>query len=284
MASTMLSDVQDQIQEFWSALFMKELREQLMLGSLVNRDYQGEIRQMGDTVKVSQINAPTGQLLSVGVDADAFGTEAIQTLQVDIVADKRAVAAYEVEDLVMLQSQIGNQDSELRRSLLFAVEKQINDHLYSLVNPSTSTPDHDITGITDFNASQLSDIRTLAAKAKWLRDKGWWLLADPEYYGDLLDAQTMTSSDFIGPEQPVVGGQIVSQRFGFNILEDNSRSADFALAFHPDFLYFVMQTEPTFKLSDLHPNKQFGFVLSVDIVLGAVLGIDGDVKHIRVTN
>lgn len=293
MAATNLSDVSDQIQEFWSPLFTKELRQKLLLGSLVDRKYQGDLKAMGDTVKVSQINAPDGALKTVGTDADTFSTETLSTTQIEIKADKRAVAAYEMEDLIQLQSQIGAQDSEIRASLLHAVEKQVNNHLYSLVAPSAATPDHTVTAVTDFNASQVSNLRKLGAQARWMRDRGWWILADPSYYNDMLNAQTLTSSDFVNGSPPVVGGQIVNQRFGWNILEDDSDgiqtlsaadSEDMALAFHPDFMHLVMQQEVRFKLSDLHSNKQFGFVLSVDLVFGAKLGIAGDVKHITVVN
>ena len=116
------------------------------------------------------------------------------------------------------------------------------------------------------------------------------MLLDPAYYSDNLNAQTLTSSDFV-PDAPVVSGQIARQRYGFNILEDNSAgigtlaasgTEDVCLAFHPDFMLLVMQKEPTFKVSDLHSNKQFGFVISVDMVFGAKLGIDGAKKHITV--
>jgi len=284
MSTTKLAEVQEQIQTFWSPMFMDELRESLLIGSLVNKEYQGELKAQGDTVRVSQINAPTGELRTVGTDADSFNSELLETTYVDIKADKRAVASYKMQDLVMLQSQIGAQDSQIRASLLYAVQKQINDYLYTLVSPSASAPDHILNGIADFNASQLLTVRKLAAQAKWEKSKGWWILADPSYYNDLLNATTMTSSDYIGAETPVVAGQIVQKRFGFNILEDNSRSEDFALAFHPDFLHLVMQTQPTFKISDLHAQGQFGFIMSVDIVFGGKLGIDGDLKHIKIYN
>ena len=164
------------------------------------------------------------------------------------------------------------------------MEKQINDYLYSLVSPSTSNPDHLRNSITDFNAAELSACRLLAAKAKWEKSKGWWVLMDPSYYSDILNAATLTSQDYVGAETPVVGGQVVNKRFGFNLLEDNSLATDKALIFHPDFLYMVMQQAPRFKVSDQHANKKFGYVISVDIVFGAKLGINGNVKHIVSTS
>lgn len=289
---TLLADVSAQIQEIWAPLFTKELRENLLLGGLVDRTYQGEIRKLNDTVKVSQINAPTGSLLTVGTDADSFTTEQLSTTQIEIKADKRAVAAFEFVDLVFLQSQIAQQDSELRNSLMFAMNKQINNHLYSLISPSTISPDHTITGVTDFNAAEVARVRTLAAQAKWMKEKGWWILADPQFYSDMLDDATLSSSDFGATDAPVIGGQIVRQRFNFNILEDNSDGLltlsaslqDAALVFHPDFLHLVMQTDAQVKISDLHAQKKFGFVMSTDLVFGSKLGIDGNVKHITVIN
>lgn len=283
MSLTTLGVVSEQIQKFWAPMFMKELRQSLLLGALVNKEYQGEIKQLGDTVYVSQINAPTGELRTAGTDADSFNTEALSTSRISIQANKRAVAAFEFEDLVQLQSQIGAQDSEIRESLKFAISKQVNDYLKTLVSPSTSSPDHLINSVTDFNAAQLSAARILASQAKWLMQKGWYGLLDPSYYGDILNASTLTSSDYVGGEAPIVGGQIVKQRFGFNLLEDNSFSTDRALLFSPDFMHLVMQQEPRFKISDQHANKKFGYIVSCDLVFGAGLGIDGAKKHIVVS-
>jgi len=277
MGTTTLADVNNQIQKFWSPIFMDELREKLLLGAIVNKDYEGEIRKKGDTVRVSQIVAPQGELKTVGVDADSFSTEPLETKYIDIKADKRAVAAFEFEDLVDIQSQIESDSSEIRDALLYAAQKKVNDYLYTFLK----TPD--LTSVTDFNASQLVAARIYAGQKKWMKNKAWWALVDPVYNGDLLTAQTLTSQDYVG-DKPTVGGQIATPRFGFNIVEDDSRPADKALMCHPDFLHLVMQTMPRFKVSDQHSNKKFGHIISVDFVLGAKEGIDHADLHYVVEN
>jgi hypothetical protein len=265
---------------------MDELRAAMLLAGLVNKDYQGQIVKGGDTVRVSQINAPAGEKRTIGTNADQFETEQLSLSYVDIKADKRAVAAYEFDDLSALQSQIdaemnGGPGSKIREALVYAVNKQINEHLYSLVAPSASGPDHLLQGVTDFNKSQVLANRLLASASKWDKTKGWWILADPSFYNDLLSDTTMVSQEYVGGgEAPVVGGQIVQKRFGFNILEDNALAVDQALVFHPDFLHLVTQTAVQFKISDLHSQKKFGFVISADIIFGAKLGISGAKKHI----
>ena len=283
MSLSTLGVVSDQIQKFWAPMFMEELRESLLLGALVNKEYQGDIKRLGDTVYVSQLNAPMGELRTAGTDADSFNSEAMTLSRVAITANKRAVASFNIEDLVDLQSQVGAEQSAIRDSLKFAVMNQMNDYLYSLVSPSTSSPDHLLNSITDMNAAQLAAIRLLAAQAKWEKSKGWYGLVDPSYYSDILNATTLTSQDYVGGEMPLVGGQVVNKRFGFNLLEDNSRGTDKGLFFHPDFMHLVMQQEPRIKISDQHSNNKFSYVISVDIVFGAALGIDGSKKHIWAT-
>jgi hypothetical protein len=284
MSTTTLNEVANQIQKYWSPLFTKQLRESLLLGALVDKKYEGAIAAQGDTVYVSQVNAPKGQLLTVGTDADSFSSEAVSTTRISIQANKRAVASYKFQDLVSLQSQVGQDNPEVMESLRFAMAKQINDYLYSLVSASTSSPDHNISGVTDFNASQLSAARILAAQAKWRMEPGWYALLDPVYYGDVLNAATLTSADYGASDAPVIGGQVALKRFGFSILEDNSRSADHALLFHPDFMHMVSQTQVQVKISDLHPLGQFGVTMSTDILFGASLGVEGEKKHLQVYN
>jgi hypothetical protein len=282
MTATLKGDVTDQAQKYWAPLFTKELRESLLLGGLVNKDYEGSITKGGDTVYVSQVNAPTGELLTVGTDGDVFNSSKVSMSRVAISANKRAVASFKVADEAELQSQLGDQKSAMREALRFAMEEQINNYLYSLVAPSTSAPDHEIASVTDFNAAQLSACRVLAGEAKWSRNSPWYGLLSPAYYGDACDDATLASADFNGGDTPVVAGQMAKARFGFNLLEDNSRTGDYGLLFHPDFMHMVMQTQVQVKISDLHPLGQFGYLISTDVIFGAGLGISGAVKHIRV--
>ena len=285
MAVTLLSDVSEQVQKFWAPITIDSLKQDSLLPALVNKDYQGNIMNKGDTVYVSMINRPTATRKTTSdVDADVFETEKLSTTRVGIVADQRITAAIEIEDLVDLQSQIGDSGSKIRQGLMEALEIALNTYCYSLVNPSQSAPDHLISGVTDFNLTQLAAARTLAAQAKWNKTSPWYILSDPVYFSDLLAVTNVTSQDFGATDNPVISGRFGINRFGFSVLEDNSRSTDNALAFHPDFLYLVMQKMPTFKLSDQHPNKRHGYILSVDMICGAKLGLEGNVKHIKFYN
>lgn len=290
MAITDLAVVQNQVKQYWSDLFMPELRESNPLLALVDKTYDGAIVRQGDTVRVSQVVKAAGETKVIGAAGDAeFTPEAMVTRYVDIKADRRFVASYEFEDLVDLQSQITMERSEIRESLLDAMNTQINNYLYSLVAPVVGQA---LTAVATLDAATLKSIRVIAGKQKWFKTPGWYGLLSPDYYGDLMDETRLTSSDFVA-DQPVVGGEIVTRRYGFNIIEDNSDGLaslsptpgnPSALFFHPAFMHMVTQMEARFKVSDQHANAKFGYIISVDMIGGAKLGIEGDKLHVSVVN
>jgi len=290
MATTELADVQNQVKMYWSDLFMPELRESNPLLALVDKSYSGAIARQGDTVRVSQVVKATGETKVIGAVGDnTFTPEALQTAYVDIKADRRFVASYEFEDLVDLQSQITAERSEIRESLLDAMSTQVNNYLYSLVAPAVGQA---LTGVVTMDASTLKNIRVIAGKQKWFKTPGWYGLVDSIYYGDIMDETKLTSSDYVN-DQPLIGGEISTRRYGFNIIEDNSDGLaslsptpgnPAGVFFHPAFIHMVTQMQARFKVSDLHANKEFGYVISVDMIGGAKLGIEGDKLHISVIN
>jgi len=125
MSVTTLAEVQDQIQTFWSPVFMQELRESFLLPGLVSKEYEGEMKKKGDTVTVSQVNSLNSDLRDVGTNADVFEPNQISTSKVDIKADKRAVSAVEFDDLVEIQSLVDPiKGKEVRQAMMHVLITQ----------------------------------------------------------------------------------------------------------------------------------------------------------------
>ena len=286
---TRMANIADQVKKYWGPMGINKLKQDSLLPSLVNKDYQGTIQSEGDRVIISEYNIPNATRKTTGSGEESFESTKISTNKIEVVANQTITAAYEVQSLVEIESQIKMESSPLRDTLVQSLEIELNKYLYSLVSPSTSSPDHSISGITDFNAAQVAAFRKLAAAARWAKDGNWFLLLDPSFYSDFLNASTLVSSDYVS-DQATVNGQMVQKRFGFNIMEDNSDAilslspatagADVALAFHKDFMHLVMPQSITFKVSDLHAAKQHGYLISAHMVCGAALGCNGSKKHI----
>ena len=282
-----------QVRQNWSDIFVEELREDDLLVNLLNRDYEGEIGPGGNEVKVTQWQDAAGEIATIGVDDDSFNPEKMAESQISINANKIFSASFQFTSMAKLQSQLESADSEIRNALLAGVRKQMNSYLYGLFLGTNNTG-----SVTDFNAAQISALRVLAGQNKWKKDGNWFLMADSSYYGDILNAATLTSSDHID-DRPTVAGNIGTKRFGFNIFEDNSDglldvigaaavggtdTADVALAFHRDAVHFVMQSEAQFSIADLTANKQRGFVIKVDVIGGGAAGHDHAALHHVVFN
>jgi len=277
---TDVAAVADQVQTIWSPVFMKELRESYILPDLVSKQYQGEIRKQNDTVRVSQINAPSSDLREVGVNANTFETNVLSKSYVDVKADRRAVSAYEFDDLVELQSIIDpSSNPEIRRGMMHDIGNQINDYLYSLLVASTSAPDHTINSQATLTNALMASMREATAVAKWPKDEEKYCLMGPGYYSDFLADNNMNDGDFGFNDAARISGEATQKRYGFSNFEDNSRAVSSSLhSFIPSALLYAAQTEVRFKLSDQHSSKKFGMVLSADIVFGAKLSIDGAKK------
>lgn len=277
MSMTGLAEVADQIQKFWSPIFVPELRQSNPLIELVSKQYEGAIQKGGDTVRVSQIVKVPATRKTIGAAGyNSFDSNTLQTRYVDVKADQIITAAVEISTLAELQSQIGAQQSTIREALMAGVRENINTFLYGKVAPAAA---HEVIA-SDINKATLIDLRTLASKAKLPTGNRFGLIS-PEYWATLLNDNTLTSADYVD-DKPVVGGQAGLNRMGFQMFEDDSRDGKTALFFNPDFLHFVMQMQPEFKVSDLHANKQHGYLLSVSLVCGAAQGIEGDKKHLTV--
>jgi len=262
------TELDNLIPEIWATNMYDELRNQLIFGNIFSRDYEGSIRQMGDTVKVNQIVAPDGEVLTN--DKDVFNSETMVVNQFSVVVNSRAVASFEFTDLAQLQSQ--SFEREAQEALVYAVQKQIETQIIAALLPSTTAPDHTIAPVSagDLDASDVAGLRTLLSLQK-VPKTNRHLLVDPQYFGDLIQKTNFISSDFIPAGSPVSSGELNSPLYGFRVAEHDLLGADIGYAVHASALQMVMQQGMRIKISDLHAQSKFGFKMSADIVFGLSL-------------
>ena len=63
--------IQKFIPQIWSARLLDKLSNELVYGNLVNRDYEGEISQAGDTVHINSFGAITVKKYTKNSEIDA---------------------------------------------------------------------------------------------------------------------------------------------------------------------------------------------------------------------
>lgn len=254
------------IPEIWSAKMYSELRNDIMFANIFSREYEGEIKNFGDTVNVQQIVAPTGEIITD--DKQQFESQTMSVNRIAITANKRASAAFEFTDLAQLQSMAFQADAQ--EALLYAIRLKLESDIIASLVPSASSPDHQIApaSASDLAAADLGSIRTLLSTAKVPVSNRKLLLA-PSYYGDLLSKTQVTSADFVNGNSAQQG--VVSQFMGFEIMEHNLLGSDIGYAVHPSAMLLVMQQDIRIKISDLHSQNKYGYLLSADMVYGFTL-------------
>lgn len=277
MSETNLAAVNDLIQKVWAPLAGDILQKGRLLSALVNRSYEGQIRQKNDTVKVSVIKQLAGGKRTVGVDSDTFETETIQYIQVDLKADKRAYAAVEIDDLVDLQSQLEGGGTLILDNLMNAAMDQIEDECLRSIGPLSANLKNSVSA---YQKSQINEAKKLLAKQRVPFQAGAMFgLLDPEYMEDFRGDTNLTTSDQVN-DQVVVSGLPASPRFGINFFEHNYMKADSGIVFHRDFLNLATQKAPQIEVVSLKSQKKFKYMVVLDTVFGVKLHPQGDKMHV----
>lgn len=260
-------DLANLIPTAWSPLIYSELRNKIAYLNLFSRAYEGEIKQKGDTVKVNQILAPGGEILTD--DKAQFNPEELNIDQFSIVADRRAVASFEITDMAKLQSL--DFQMEIMNALTYAIQKQMEVDIQSIMIPSAAAPDHALAALigASFDVADVVALRTLLSTAKVPFDENMYLALSPTAYGSLMQKNQVISSDF-GSVNDLMAGE-VRKIAGFKVFEHNLEAVTTARAFHTSAVQLVMQTGVNVQVSNLHAQKKFGYVVSADIVYGRKL-------------
>lgn len=89
------------VPDLWTAKILVALRKKAVAGGLVNRDYEGEIRRMGDSVKITSINDVTIGDYTVHTDID---WEEIDDATRSLLIDRAKYFAFELDDIERAQS------------------------------------------------------------------------------------------------------------------------------------------------------------------------------------
>ena len=280
MALTTTVDVANEMEKYWGPLTFDQLVQDNALIGLVNTQYEGSIGNAGDTVYISVVSPFTASQQTIGVDADTFESQKIVTTRTSLVCDQVFSASIEVSDFAQLQSIVKpGSDSRFRDLMTRAIADKMNSWLYSKVKAA-----NDLSSKTSFTSAELRDARVFAGQKKWPKDGNWYGLLDPTYWGDCLVDSVLSSAEKVN-DMPISTNVQYRNLLGFRCAEENSLSADHALFFHRDWLYLAIQQRPTFKVSDLHAQKKRGFLVSCDVVAGAVKNAyAGDDLHFKVVN
>lgn len=267
MAVSGISELTAIIPELWAPKFYQNLKKNLPMANFFNREYVGEIKNVGDTVNINTFANPTAETITD--DKQEFNTEALSVSQTQLTVTRRFSAAYEISDLGKLQSQ--DFENEIINNMSYAVAKAIETYVESLIDSSASSPDHQIATDTA-STFVLADVREmgelLSTQGVPMSERALFL--DSSCYWQLLADSSVSSRDYT-PGGPVVSGYLGFPVMGFDVMEANNISTQYkSYAAHKSALAFVMQQGVRIQISNQHSSRKYGYIISADVVADGV--------------
>lgn len=205
------------IPEVWSAAILEALRAKLVFPSLCNRDYEGDIREAGDTVHITGYNDVTVREYVHG-----------QPITVDDVTDKEAAVlkidksdyfAFKVNDLDKAQAK-ADLTGKFTNSAAYNMMKNVENYISNLMDVAVETPAKTVAVGTPADAYLAVVEAGRKLDVQNVPDEGRWLVVSPDFYALLLQDSRFIEGTEAGHNTLLNG--VVGQVRGFTVVKSNN--------------------------------------------------------------
>lgn len=212
------------VPDLWSANLLVALRKNHVGAAICNRDYEGEIKRQGDSVKITSVNRPTIGTYTPHTD---ITVEDIDDATRSLVVDQAKYFAFELDDVERAQAVDGaglmaQATSEAGYGLKDVLDAYVLTTLAAGV--SASAPDNSVAEATISSASaaydRLVDMAVLLDNSN-VPEEGRWAVITPAFHGWLLkDSRFVGSGDAPGAATRANGR--VGEAAGLQIFKSNN--------------------------------------------------------------
>ena len=212
------------IPAMWSARILEALRKALVYSQpmVVNRDYEGDISEAGDTVKINSIGDPT--IFDYTKNTDMPSPETLDDSQKTLLIDAAKAFNFQVDDIDKAQQMPKVMDFALGRAGYRMADTtdeyvagklaQANENvLYSIATPLLPVPQAGATGVYEM----LVDLSVLLDEANVPTD-GRWIVIPPWIHGLLVKDQRFVSYAAVD----VLYNRQVGEAAGFSVMTSNN--------------------------------------------------------------
>ena len=210
------------IPKLWSARLLNALDKSHVFANVVNRDYEGEIKKMGDTVHINTIGAVTIGTYTQNTDFSS-GPETLATTDQTLTIDQAKYFNFQVDDIDAAQAAGDIMDKAMTRAaygLADASDKYIAGILAGAADASNLVSSTAV-ALTSSNVYEnVVKMRTILDKAN-VPTAGRWLVIPPEMYALILldDRFVKTGGEMA---EGILRTGLVAQAAGFDIYLSNN--------------------------------------------------------------
>lgn len=258
----------------WSARILQQLDKALVYGQtgVVNRDYEGEIREAGSTVKIASIGDITVD--DYTRDTDIGDPQILTDTEQMLVIDQQKYFNFYVDSIDRAQTNINVMDEAMQRAA-YGLRDKADQYIAALMDAavpsgnkigSTTTP---VIPTATTAYEYLVDLATKLDEANVPTD-GRWCVVPPWFHGLMLKDARFVSAGSAKTDQVLANGE-VGEAAGFRILKSNNVPNTFGtkykiIAGHPIATSYA---EQILDVQSYKPEKRFGDAVKGLHVYGA---------------
>ncbi|MDN0191173.1 MULTISPECIES: phage capsid protein [unclassified Bacillus (in: firmicutes)] len=210
------------IPTLWSARLLYNLQKNLVYGQpgVINRDYEGEIKNLGDSVTINNIGR-----VSVGdytKNADMDSPQTLDDQSRNLVITEMKYFNFQIDDVDKIQQNPKLMDEAMKEAA-YALKNKADSFIASqYVNAAhTIGSDTNVVSPTKNDAYEyLVDLSVKLDEAD-VPEQGRWAVVPPWYEGLMLKDDRFVKAGNMSSEDRLLNG-VVGQAAGFLILKSNN--------------------------------------------------------------
>lgn len=212
------------IPEVWTAELLVALEKSLVYGAngVVNRDYEGDISQFGDTVNITTLADPTIGTYTAHTNITVEDVDDTATV---LTIDQSKYFAFEVDDIEKRQAR-GNVMSEQARKAAYKLRDVADQYIATQMSTSVDAGNQ----VAEQTISTASAAYDLLVDLAVILDEddvpteGRWAVIEPAFHGLLLkDSRFIAAGDASGSQVRANG--VVGEAAGFTLRKSNNTPA-----------------------------------------------------------
>lgn len=207
--------------EIWSASLLVALRQALIYTAFINRDYEGEIAEMGDTVRITSVGRPT--IKTYVPNSTVITPDQVNDSQRTLVVDQADYFAFAVDDVDARQAR-GNVIPQSLDEAAFAEANKQDQFISSFYTSIQSANQLGAVSVSIASPNQAYDNVLVPLKIKLDKAnvalQGRSVAISPDLHGLLLRDSRFIKVNESGTSEGLRNG-IVGRAAGFDILLSN---------------------------------------------------------------
>ncbi|KJL37054.1 P22 coat protein - gene 5 [Microbacterium ginsengisoli] len=208
--------------EIWSALLLVALRKSLVYSAFTNRDYEGEIAEAGDTVRITSVGRPT--IANYVPGQTVISPETVADSQRTLVVDQAKFFAFQVDDVDKRQAKGGILD-QLKDEAAYAFADTVDQYIASFYTSIQTANQLGSISVSAATPSQAYDNVLVPLKVRLdkanVATQNRSVVVTPDFHGVLLRDPRFIKVNEAGTSEGLRNG-MVGRAAGFDILLSNN--------------------------------------------------------------